>query len=121
MKKSSHPNDKNNSFVGTGYTIRINRKDGEVVNATAKKFIGQKPTITSSGLASSSSVTISVPATKYVVHKSTQTRQPWCQIHNTSHPACRTNKEMIEQYTSGIICPTCNGTICPRANVLCCN
>ena len=109
---SSNPNDKKNLFVGTGYTLKTNRKDGEVVSTTFKRLFGQKPMITTSGLnhsSASTNVTISTPIVKYVRNQSTQTKQPWCGIHETNHTPC--SKESV---TSGIICPTCNGQICQR-------
>ena len=118
---SSNPNDKKNFLVGAGYTVKINRKDGGVISATAKKLFGQKPMITTSGIGSSSSstnVTISTPTVyvKYTRNQSTQTKQSWCNIHNANHPACMSDKKMVEQCQSGIIYPTCNATICPTGN-----
>ena len=125
---TSHPSDKNNTLTGKGYKIKTNRKDGEVESITAKRVFGLKPIITSSGLASSSTnVIISTPVLWQFKHKNTQTEysninKPWCNVHYNNHPNCMTDKEMIEQdqTTSGIICPTCNSTICPRGQVNMC-
>lgn len=118
---SSHPNDKNNLFVGAGYTIKINRKDGEAINATAKRIYGQKSIITTSGLDSSTNVTVNTPTTGNFITQNTQTpqnwsKQPWCYTHKTNHPPCNNDKQMIEQDQGGIICPACNGTICTKGN-----
>ena len=105
---SSNPNDKNNLFVGTGYTLKINRKDGEVVDATVKKLFGQKPMITTSGLGTSTNVIISTPIVTPIKKQTTQTE--------TKYTHSMSDKEMIEQSQNGIICPTCNGTVCPVGN-----
>ena len=64
--------------------------------------------ITTSGMGSSSSstnVTISTPMVKIGYTKSTQTEDSWL-----------SEKKMLDEQNSGIICPTCNATVCPIGN-----
>lgn len=114
--KTYHPNDKDNKHLGRGYKILVNRKNWESTSFTVKTIYGQKHLITTTGMSSSSKVVINTPVVTCIHNKGVQTSQIWCEVHQTNHEPCMTNDEMIEEYHNAIICPTCNGQLCPRGN-----